>query len=216
MKILESALCGFVCSTCRRGWINTCVLHQENFKNKGTEQSHHRNSPAPEGPCIHRTDLTPSSPPNDPTSTSAESQTPKSHPLSGQGLPQVQDEAVIRQDGGFQGAGPRGSVAGAAGREVKQGQRSECNFPSRAREESSGQGEALIVLSQPAAFPAHHLAQPGAADVSCKSATAQKHPEGRMARCTDRDGETEEIAFSPGGLAGRGFHLHSGCRKCKA
>lgn len=110
------------------------------------------------------------------------------------------------QDEGFQGADPRGSLAraGAAGREVKQGKRSDCYFPSREREESSGQGEALIVLSQPAAFPAKYLRE--AADVSCKSATGQKHPEGRMTRCTDRDGETEEIAFSPGGLAGRGFH----------
>lgn len=33
------------------------------------------------------------------------------------------------------------------------------------------------------------------ADVSCKSAIGQKCPEGQIARCTDRDGEREEIAF---------------------
>lgn len=84
------------------------------------------------------------------------------------GLPEHQDEALLAQDGGFQGAG----------REVTQGKRSECNFPCRGWEESSGQGETLIVLARLQLSPCTPT-QPGPADVWCKSATGQKHPEGR-------------------------------------
>lgn len=152
----------------------------------------------------HRTYPTPLSLPDDPTPTSAETQSPICHPLSCQGLPHRQDGAVAVQDGGFQGAGPRGSVAGA-GREAKQGQRSDCNFPLQRRgKEPSGQGETLIVLSQPgSSLPVRHQPLRGAADVWCKSAMGQKHPEGR--RCTDRDGEMEEIAFFPRRVGRKGF-----------
>lgn len=44
-------------------------------------------------------------------------------------------------------------------------------------------------------FAVKYPPQQGVADVSCKSAIGQKCPEGRVTRCTDRDGETEETAF---------------------
>lgn len=153
-----------------------------------------------------RTHLTPLSLPNDPTSTSAETQTPISHPSSCQGLPHHQDEAVIVQDGGFQGAGSGGSVAGA-GREAKQGQRSDCNFPSRERERVTRAGrnphcpESAWQLSLSDTYPKEEQQMFGVNLPQDRNIQKVARPDVQIGT-----GRRRKLPFSPGGLAGRGFH----------